>query len=408
MRPLSVLFALSVTLLAHPALAADSSRLEGSVLVGYQGWFRCPGDGSGAGFAKGHWFLNGPKSPDMGHPGKRRWIVDMLPDVSEMDRSSLCEVPGKTRSGKPIQVFTSFAPATQQTHFRWMKEYGIDGALVQRFVKRLPQEYQENDQVLKNVMKAARDNSRVFAIEYDVTDAKGDVFKALKTDWLRLKQMGVTRQPGYQMDGGKPVVSLWGLGFGDDRHISDPDKALEIITWFKGQGVRVMGGVPGYWTSLSRDSAKDPRWTKVYAEFDIVQPWTVGRYHSADGAADWARVHYPDDVATTARNGQKYMPVIFPGLSWKGSHPDAKSNAVPRGGGDFLWQQAAAAKKAGAKMIKIAMFDEVNEGTAIFKVAPTQDLVPVDGDWVTMDADGTALPSDHYLTVAGKIGELFR
>lgn len=408
MRPVAVLFTLTAIVSTTPAFAADPSRLEGAVLVGYQGWFRCPGDGSGAGFAKGHWFLNGPKGPDMGHPGKRRWIVDMMPDVSEMDPSSICEAPGKTRGGKPVRVFTSFAPATQQTHFRWMRDYGIDGALVQRFVKRLPQEYQENDQVLKNVMKAARDNGRVFAIEYDVTDAKGNVFEALKADWLRLKQMGVTRQPGYQMDEGKPVVSLWGLGFGDDRHISDPDKALEIITWFKGQGARVMGGVPGYWTSLSRDSAKDPRWTKVYAEFDIVQPWTVGRYHSADGAADWARTHYPDDVATTARNGQKYMPVIFPGLSWKGSHPDAKSNAVPRGGGDFLWQQAVAARKAGAKMVKIAMFDEVNEGTAIFKVTPTQDLVPVDGDWVTMDADGTALPSDRYLTVAGKIGELFR
>ncbi|MBP2159780.1 MULTISPECIES: glycoside hydrolase family 71/99-like protein [Asticcacaulis] len=407
MRPVPVLFALSIAILAPSAFAADASRLEGAVLVGYQGWFRCPGDGSGSGFTKGHWFLAGPKGPDSLYPGKRRWIVDMLPDVSEMDKSSLCTVPGKTRGGKPIQVFTSFAPATQQTHFRWMREYGIDGALVQRFVKRLPQEYQENDQVLKNIMAAARDNGRVFAIEYDVTDAKGDVFGALKADWQRLKQMGVTKQPGYQMDEGKPVVSLWGLGFGDGRHISDPDTALEIITWFKGQGVRVMGGVPGYWTSLSRDSAKDPRWTKVYAQFDIVQPWAVGRYHSPDGAAQWAQMQYPKDVETTKRNGQKYMPVIFPGLSWKGSHPEARSNEVPRNGGDFLWQQAAAAKKAGAKMIKIAMFDEVNEGTAIFKVVKTQDLVPADGDWVTLDADGKALPSDHYLKVAGRIGDLF-
>ncbi len=407
MRPLRLLFVVSLACFAVPVFAADASRLEGKVLVGYQGWFRCPGDGSGSGFEKGRWFLRGPKGPDSEHPGKRRWIVDMLPDVSEMDKSSLCTVPGKTKGGKPVQVFTSFAPATQQTHFRWMREYGIDGVLVQRFVNRLPSEYAEKDQVLKNIVAAARDNDRVFAIEYDVTDAKGDVFAALKADWLRLKKLGVTQQATYQKDEGKPVVSLWGLGFGDGRHISDPDKALEIITWFKGQGVRVMGGVPGYWTSLSRDSANDPRWTKVYAQFDIVQPWTVGRYHSAAGAAEWAAKHYPDDVATTTRNGQKYMPVIFPGFSWKGSHKEARSNAVPRNGGDFLWQQAVAAKKAGAKMVKIAMFDEVNEGTAIFKVTRTQDLVPADGDWVTMDADGQALPSDHYLRVAGKIGDLF-
>jgi hypothetical protein len=407
MRPTAVLFALSIAIVAAPASAADPSRLEGKVLVGYQGWFRCPSDGSGSGFTKGHWFLAGPKGPDSLHPGKRRWIVDMMPDVSGMDKSSLCDVPGKTKGVKPIQVFTSFAPATQQTHFRWMREYGIDGALVQRFVNRMPQDYAENDRVLKNIMAAARDNNRVFAIEYDVTDAKGDVSAALKADWQRLGKMGLTKQPGYQMDEGKPVVSLWGLGFGDGRHISDPVKALEIIRWFKGQGVRVMGGVPGYWTSLSRDSAKDPRWAKVYAEFDIVQPWTVGRYHSPGSAAEWAAKHYPDDVAVASRNGQKYMPVIFPGFSWKGSHPEARSNAVPRDGGDFLWQQAAAAKKAGAKMVKIAMFDELNEATAIFKVATTQDLVPADGEWVTLDADGKALPSDHYLTVAGKIGDLF-
>lgn len=407
MRPLSLLFASVTLLFAPPALAVDASRLDGKVLVGYQGWFRCPGDGSGTGFEGGHWFLNGPKGPDAGQPGKRRWIVDMMPDVSGMDKSSVCTVPGKTRGGKPIEVFTSFAPATQQTHFRWMRDYGIDGALLQRFVKRLPQEYKENDQVLRNVMAAARDNDRVFAIEYDVTDAKGDVFAALRADWQRLEKMGVTKQPGYQMDAGKPVVSLWGLGFGDGRHISDPDKALQIITWFKSQGVTVMGGVPGYWTSLSRDSAKDPRWTKVYAAFDIIQPWTVGRYHSSGDAAEWANTHYPLDIATTQRNGQDYMPVIFPGFSWKGSHREAKSNAVPRNGGDFLWQQALAAKKAGAKMVKIAMFDEVNEATAIFKVAATQDLVPEDGDWVTLDADGKTLPNDHYLSVAGKIGDLF-
>ncbi len=408
MRPLSLLFVVSLACFAGPVFAADASRLEGKVLVGYQGWFRCPGDGSGSGFEKGRWFLRGPKGPDSEHPGKRRWIVDMLPDVSEMDKSSLCTVPGKTKGGKPVKVFTSFAPATQQTHFRWMREYGIDGVLVQRFVNRLPSEYAEKDQVLKNIMAAARDNDRVFAIEYDVTDAKGNVFAALKADWLRLKKLGVPQQATYQKDEGKPVVSLWGLGFGDGRHISDPDTALEIITWFRGQGVRVMGGVPGYWTSLSRDSAKDPRWTKVYAQFDIIQPWTVGRYHSAAGAAEWAAKHYPDDVAAATRNGQKYMPVIFPGFSWKGSHKEARSNAVPRHGGDFLWQQAVAAKKGGAKMVKIAMFDEVNEGTAIFKVTRTQDLVPADGDWVTMDADGQALPSDHYLTVAGRIGALFR
>jgi hypothetical protein len=40
---------------------------------------------------------------------------------------------------------------------------------------------------------------------------------------------------------------------------------------------------------------------------------------------------------------------------------------IPRLRGQFLWSQFTAAKRAGASMIYVAMFDEVDEGTAIFK-----------------------------------------
>ena len=59
-------------------------------------------------------------------------------------------------------------------------------------------------------------------------------------------------------------------------------------------------------------------------------------------------------------------------------------------------------------MIKIAMFDEVNEGTAIFKAAPSRVDAPAQGYWLTLDADGDKLPNDWYLRLAGEIGRMFR
>lgn len=408
MRRLLPALALILLLPAQAVADADVSTLNGKVLVGYQGWFRCPGDGSGLDFAKGRWVRPAP-GPNGDQPGKRQWLVDMLPDVSGMEASSVCTVTGQTRGGQPIHVFTSFAPATAQTHFRWMRDHDIDGALVQRFLVHQGRYKSENDQVLKNILRAAADNGRVFAIEYDVTDYKGDVFAALKADWTYLERdLSLTRQPGYQKHAGKPVVSLWGFGFGDGRHVSDPDVARRIIEWFKRRGVRVMGGVPAGWNRLGGDSVSDPRWQKVYAAFDIVQPWTVGRYKSLTDIPALAAPAYRQDMKVTSINRQAYMPVIYPGFSWHSTHPDYKSNQIPRLSGDFLWQQALSARQAGAKMVKIAMFDEVNEGTALLPVIAKQADAPQDGVWVTRDADGTSLAPDHYLQLAGRIGALFK
>jgi len=387
--------------------AADTSSLEGKVLVGYQGWFRCPDQNASPAFWN-HWFKFGQSADQTQNPANRRWVVDQYPDTSEMDRSSLCPISGTTNGGKPLYLFTSLAPATELTHFRWMQQYDIDGVLLQRFVNRLPQEYAEHDQVLKNVMEAAQQYDRVFAIEYDVTDAHGDVLAALQQDWTHLtRDLHVTERPGYQMDRGRPVVSIWGLGFGDNRHISDPEEASRIISWFKSQGVSVMGGVPGYWTVGQHDASPDPRWATVYADLDIIQPWTVGRYQNAAQARAWGQQKIPQDIGAVNPSRQRYMPVIFPGFSWHATHPSAPLNQTPRMGGAFLVEQARAARAAGATMIKIAMFDEVNEGTALLKTAETTADVPTDGDWLTMDADGEPLSNDDSLRAAKEVARLF-
>jgi hypothetical protein len=46
------------------------------------------------------------------------------------------------------------------------------------------------------------------------------------------------------------------------------------------------------------------------------------------------------------------------------------------------------------------MFDEVDEGTAMFKLAATGRDAPAGVPIVTLDADGESLPSDWYLRLA--------
>ena len=55
-----------------------------------------------------------------------------------------------------------------------------------------------------------------------------------------------------------------------------------------------------------------------------------------------------------------------------------------------------------------AMFDEVDEGTAIFKVAETRAYIPTQASFLTLDYDGIPLPSDWYMRLAGAAGRQLR
>jgi hypothetical protein len=83
-----------------------------------------------------------------------------------------------------------------------------------------------------------------------------------------------------------------------------------------------------------------------------------------------------------------------------------KPNEIPRLGGDFIWQQAVAARNAGAGAMKIAMFDEVNEATAMFKVVSKRSQSPAEGFWLALDGDGKDLPSDWYLRLSYEITKI--
>jgi hypothetical protein len=389
---------------AQAAGSVDASTLDNKVLIGYQGWFQCPGDGTNW----SHW--------SRGVPAAETLTIDLYPDLRELDSDEHCEIPGMTIEEKPAYLFSSRNPKTVSRHFRWMKEYRLDGVLVQRFVGAIRGKHADGDLVLKNIMAAAQESGRTFAIEYDISGGNPQTFaQTLKDDWVYLvDELKVTAHPNYQRHKGKPVVSVWGIGLNDGNNHPpvNPQEAKDLIQWFRSGAapqyrVTYMGGTPARWRTGTNDARPDAEWAEVYAMMDVVQPWTVGRYGTLEAADRWKEdILVPDSDLLTGRH-QVYMPVIFPGFSWHNLRRTAKENQIPRLRGEFLWRQAYNAKIAGARVLKIAMFDEVNEGTAIFKAASHRKDAPAQGYWLTLDADGAELPSDWYLRLAGEITRMF-
>jgi len=103
------------------------------------------------------------------------------------------------------------------------------------------------------------------------------------------------------------------------------------------------------------------------------------------------------------------VPCVYPGFSWHNLSMRAASiepsplGRLPRKGGQFFWQQISIALDCKAKMLYVAMYDEINESTAIFKCS---DDPPVSDEAKFIDMDGK--PSDHYLWLTGEAGKMLR
>ena len=379
----------------------DATTMNRKLLMGYQGWFVCPGDGSQVNGWR-HWFRND-------NPAATNATVDFWPDISELDTNELFSIGMTLPDGSTAKVYSAFNSKTVLRHFRWMQDNQLDGVFLQRFVSELsdPRFFALRNQVIANVRAGAEKYGRVFAIMYDISGQPANrLVSALTNDWNYLvRDMRITGSPRYLHHNGKPVVAVWGFGFAGRG--DTPEQALAAIRFFKSAGCTVMGGVPAYWRTLNRDAQSDPAWAAVFRSFDIISPWSVGRYDDDASADHFSRDVIAPDVAAAKAAGCDYLPVIFPGFSWHNLN-GGKSNQIPRRGGVFYWRQAFNAMNAGCTMIYGAMFDEMDEGTAIFKLAPTAGQLPVQGTFVPLDADGVKLPADWYLRLAGAAGKMLR
>ena len=127
----------------------------------------------------------------------------------------------------------------------------------------------------------------------------------------------------------------------------------------------------------------------------------TGRWDSIQKVQNVASKIYRDDKIWTRNNKLGYMPVIFPGFSWNNLNPRAPFNQIPRLKGRFIWEQIKQAKRGNVDILFQAMFDEVNEGTAILKIGDDQ---PVGGNFLTYEG----LPNDFYLKLVGNAAKCLK
>ncbi|HVJ79699.1 MAG TPA: glycoside hydrolase family 71/99-like protein [Planctomycetia bacterium] len=373
----------------EPPAKVDPVGLKGKVMCGYQGWFRCPGDPAKRGWL--HWSRDARRlAPDT-------LTFEMWPDLSEFPPDLLHPAPGFTHSdAKTATLFSSADAGTVSRHFGWMKQHGIDGAYVQRFLVNLRDP--SFDQVLDHCRAAAKEHGRTYAVCYDLSGMRpGRLVETLAADWKRLAlERKLTADSHYLRDGGKPVLFVW--GFFEDRFPAAT--AHRIIDLFKGDGpeaATLIGGCQWHWRR-----ARDPEWARAFRRLDVISPWNVGNVTIENGRKFAATDYWNEDLAEAKRAGARYLPVIYPGFAWTNLKGKGSERAtIPRLGGEFYWRQFVAAAERKLDMAYVAMFDEVDEGTAIFKV--TNDP-PKEARFATYEG----LPSDRYLRLTGEGRRLLR
>ena len=391
---------------------------KGLIMAGYQGWFRAPADG-------------------IMYPDEKQVRIDMWPDVSEYEKTYPTGL--KHADGSTARFFNSSDKSTIDLHFKWMKDYGVDGVFMQRFFNNtLTEESRKrSSELLSNAMNAASVNNRAIAVMYDLSGLRARVqgsrpgqsqgqrsqnmgfdCSSIIEDWKYLvDQVKVTNQSGaktYLYHNGKPVVTIWGVGF-PDRPYDIRDIGLErLIDFLKNDpvygGCTVMLGVPTFWRDLNADCVHDPYLHDLIRMADIVLPWMVQRFSPLiHNDMDRYRDVVIEDMKWCRAAGIDYVPCVTPGFSWhnlsRSEFPDdiKPVGSIPRQGGRFYWQQISTAISVGADMIYVAMFDEVNEGTAIFKIS---DNPPVSDVAKFVNNDGR--PSDWYLWLTGEASKMLR
>jgi hypothetical protein len=379
------------------------------VMCGYQGWFSCQGDPSNMGWV--HYPHDGTLRPGAIN-------IDFWPDITEYEKQYVA--PNfKYADGSQAYLFSSADYSSVDLHFKWMKDYGIDGVFVQRFVSQTVGGAAKSrvNMVLEHCLKAAKKYGRAVAVMYDGSAGSEQDYERITSDWNELVELyklyDPVENPTFLRHNGKPVFSLWGYGFtsrGFDPQIFD--RICENIRGAEQKKVSIMLGVPYNWRTLSGDCVDDERFHESLKKWvDIIMPWGVGRYRN-NNASETVTANVTADLQWCKANKIDYVPVAYPGFSWanmKGG--DNQYDATPREGGDFFWNQVVASKQAynqvkpKAQMLYVAMFDELDEGTCIFK-CETDDHLPLNGVGRFVGYENER-GSDHYLWLAGKASELF-
>ena len=363
----------------------------GKVVVGYQGWFGAAGDGSPFNSWR-HWAVSGVPAPN-------NQSFELYPDTREYPKTYQTGY-ANLGGGDPAKLFSSWDDQTVNVHFKWMKQYGIHTAALQRFGNHMandPRDRNHKDGMAQKVRTAAEANQVKFFIWYDISGWT-DFQSAIKTDWLE-KMKAYTSSAMYAKQNGKPVVSIWGLGV--PNRPGNNASYLDVINWFQEQGCYVIIGTARNWRSQTD-------FLEAYKEADMVSPWSVGTFRDLAGADKYKNEVMKEDLAFLTANKKDYLPVVFPGFAWSNWKPGTVKNEIPRLHGDFMWRQFKNIVDLGMQNSYVAMFDEYDEATAIAKAAENTSQTPTDQYFLTLDADGVEVSSDFYLRLTNDAGKLLK
>lgn len=359
----------------------------GQVTTGYQGWFSAAGDGSTMDPHWWHWTHDWQQVPNLTNISIKSW-----PDNSEYEHTYVTNLPA-LGNGQPATLFSSYDDQTVDVHFKWMKDYGIHTAALQRFSP-YGVEGPIRDAITAKVRTYAEKHNVKFYIMYDVSGWQ-EMHAQLKEDWTN-KMKQYTQSSAYAKQNGKPVVGIWGFGFNDENHPFPVGDCVDVIEWFKEQGCYVMGGVPTHWRTQTSDSRLG--YIEVYKAFDMLSPWMVGRIANIPQVDNHGNSVAKGDLDFCVKNGIDYQPCILPG--------DLQERQ--RAHGEFMWRQFVKYVEIGVRSVYISMFDEYNEGNQIAKTAETQDNVPQGSGMLALDEDGTFCTSDYYLRITNDGGKMLR
>ena len=398
---------------------------QGLVMCGYQGWHGTPGDGCAHNPAEGwpHYANVSGGNPFIFEPGPLRNGIDFWPDVREYAQTYKAD--GFTSpDGSTPRLYSSYDESTVDLHFQWMKEYSIDGVFMQRFVSQLTDKIaiKHSDKVLESAMSASNVHARAISIMYDMVgmDANtsadviiNDAKKLIDKYNLKDRELG---QRYYLYHKGKPLIGLVSVGQASAAYTIA--QAQAVVDGLQELGFSIMLGVPAYWRSPgSGDCVNDSNITTLIKDVDIIMPWLVGVYDykgevNAGGgkfsiywtsrmeetkSGNW--VWKQGDYSQASEYGVEYCPLVFPGFSDRNIHPNNKT--YKRYEGEFYWQQIYKNINKGAKMLYVAMFDEIDEGTAIYKCLSQSEVpsnVSTNEYYVAYYNNGTYKRSDSNLS----------
>lgn len=403
---LCFLISLGLFSICANAQTVDASSVVGKVICGYQAWFNCFGDGSPV-MSWRHW-CPGVYQSNEAKPKPGNVTFEIYPDITDYSPGQLFQTGlAPLGDGRPAKLFSSYQSATINQHFGWMQQHGIDGVALQRFTAGFADVVvkQNRDSINIRVKEAAETYGRIFYIMYDFSGVTVSQFEDLKVDW-RDNLVGVqhlTSSSAYAHQDGKPVVCLWGLGF---THVSgSATQCADLINWFKSQGCYVIGGTPTHWRKGINDAKPD--FVSVYMAYDMISPWSVGRYALPVEVDVFMDSLLIPDLDWCQTNGVDYQPVIFPGFAWSNWNGNLP-NVIPRLAGTFFWHQAYNIRSLNIPSVYVAMFDEYDEGTAIAPAADSYLSVPTDQYFLTYSADGKYVSPDFYMRLTGEVTSLIK